>query len=106
MLTKKPYLRLVKYISVASVLLLLLASDCVYNLRTAAEPREGGTVLQFPEADGKGEISHDDPVRLEAVPNLGFRFSHWEETGDVSPILEFRMGKSDIFRTAVFVPNA
>ena len=43
-------------------------------------------------------------MALTAVPNEGFVFSHWEPTGNESPIVRFRMPDGDRTRTAVFIP--
>ncbi|MCH8352024.1 MAG: hypothetical protein IIB29_17400, partial [Chloroflexi bacterium] len=110
MLTKKPYLRLVKYISVLSVLLMLLACFNSF-LTTRAEPPEGGLVLLDPDQSSsprtpdKQEVEDGVYISLEAVANEGFQFSHWRETDETSPIINVRV-KGDRTRTAVFVPNA
>lgn len=71
MLAEKPYLRLFKYIFVASVLLLLTAGHCEYSLSTPSEPPEGGIVRRDPNSSS---IPHEFPVVLTAVPNEGFVF--------------------------------
>ena len=101
MLSNKPYMRVLRYIVVTSALLLLMASDCDYGLRTPSKPPEGGIVRRDPES---GSIRHGNLVALTAVPNEGFVFSHWEPGGEESPILSFKMPGGDRTRTAVFEP--
>jgi hypothetical protein len=102
MLAEKPYLRLFKYIFVASVLLLLTAGHCEYSLSTPSEPPEGGIVRRDPNSSS---IPHEFPVVLTAVPNPGFVFSHWAHNNSEDPVLEFNMGSSKTTRTAVFIPD-
>jgi len=102
MLAEKPYLRLFKYIFVASVLLLLTAGHCEYSLSTPSEPPEGGIVRRDPNSSS---IPHEFPVVLTAVPNPGFVFSHWEHNNSESPVLEFNMRGSKMTRMAVFIPD-
>ena len=101
MLSNKPYMRVLKYIFVASVLLLLMANDCDYTLNTPSDPPEGGTVRRDPN---NPKITHCSTVVLTSVPNEGFVFSHWDPSGNESPILSFGMGQSSATRTAVFIP--
>ncbi len=99
-----------KYIFVAAVLLLLIASDCSYELTTEADPPAGGIVLRddtsgtSPKPYGS-KAQHQDSVKLEAVPNPGFVFSHWEHNNSESPVLEFNMRGSKMTRMAVFIPD-
>lgn len=98
MRTIKPFFRILKYIFVASVLLLLMADDCNYTLKTSADPPAGGIVLRDDRPDAgtldEWDVLHENPIRLEAVPNPGFVFSHWEHNGS-----------DDATRTAVFIAD-
>ena len=46
-----------------------------YTLTTKAEPSEGGTVT------GAGTYNEGTMVTVEAIPNEGYEFDHWEEPG-------------------------
>ena len=58
MLSNKPYIRVLKADFVASVLLLLMASDCDYSLKTPSEPPEGGRVRRDPDNPKKHTWKH------------------------------------------------
>jgi hypothetical protein len=107
---RKPSFRIFKYFIVASVLLLLVASDCSYTLTTEADPPAGGFVLRDDNPESQrtpysDKVTHEDPVRLEAVPAQGFVFSHWAHNNSEDPVLAFNMGGSKATRTAVFIPD-
>ena len=65
MLSNQPHMRVLKYIFVASVLLLLMATDCDYSLKTPSEPPGGGIVRRAPDSSS---ITHESAVVLTAVP--------------------------------------
>ena len=110
MLTKNPFSKVFRYIIVASVILLTLAAeDCGKILTTEADPVHGGIVLHDPD-DGPRpqtpsdqEINQGNEVRIEAVPNPGFIFSHWEQTNLETAVVIFDMPSRDMTRTAIFV---
>lgn len=59
--------------------------------------------LEIP-AQFKAEYFQDLPLKIKAVPNPGFVFLKWEETGETSPEIEFEgTGTGNTTLTPVFV---
>ncbi len=52
-----------------------------------------------------GPYFRDTPLRLEAVPQPGFRFLHWLETGETAAAITITLD-GDMTRTAVFEPRS
>ena len=50
-----------------------------------------------------GQYYANIPVEIHAIPAAGFRFSHWQETGDTNSNL-YQSFNSDMTLTPVFVP--
>ena len=80
----------------------ITASYVCYTLTASANPAEGGTV----EIEG-GETLYleGDSATLQALPNLGWRFDHWEvngtDMGDANPLT--LTVDTDIDAVAVFI---
>jgi hypothetical protein len=53
-----------------------------------------------------GTYFRGNAVTLTALPDVGFVFSHWRETGESSPTLTIVPGTTPVTRTAVFAEEA
>ncbi len=50
-----------------------------------------------------GEYFTNTPIEIHAIPNPGYRFSHWQETGNTNASL-YETYSSNTTRTPIFVP--
>ena len=51
-----------------------------------------------------GTYFQNIPIRIKAIPNEGYYFSHWLETGDTNPILNYQ-STTDAELTPIFLLN-
>lgn len=51
-----------------------------------------------------GDYFNDIPFKIVAVPDPGYRFSHWQETGNTSPVL-FEAYAANTSLTPIFEPS-
>jgi len=81
-----------------------------YHLTINAAREQGGQVLihesQMALPDHyRGRYFEDVPIKLLAVPEMGYRFSHWQETGETSDRIYFTDNR-DATLTPIFTPDA
>jgi hypothetical protein len=76
-------------------------SKKIYSISAVSSPEEGGEII------GTGMYKFDSLVTLNAVPNAGWNFLHWEENGEIisSDSLLYFTAKTNRSFTAHFSKN-
>jgi len=78
-----------------------------YDLTISFDASSGGTVkvnsneMQLP-FNYTGTYMDNLPVKLTAVPNNGYTFQYWLETGDTNPVIDYE-SNSNVTLTPIFV---